>query len=82
MFSTPCLALQKITKSFLFECDALGTGIGEILMQEGRTFAFISQQLSGKHLGHSTYEKEKVSKLHAVDTWKLYLLGVSFLNPY
>jgi len=30
--------------------------------------AFTSQQLSGKHLGQYTYEKEMTAILHAVDT--------------
>ena len=75
MCSIPILALPDFTKSFVIECDALGTGIGAILMQEGRTLAFISQQLSGKNLGKSTYEKDMVAILHVVDTWRPYLLG-------
>ena len=47
-------------------------------MQEGRPLAFTSQQLSGKNLGQSTYEKEMLAILHAVESWRPYLLGRRF----
>ena len=57
MCSTLILALPDLTKYFVIECDASSIGIGVVLMQEGLPLAFTSQQLSGKHLGQSTYEK-------------------------
>jgi hypothetical protein len=42
----PILAQPNIEKPFDVFCDALGTGLGCALMQEGRVIAYASRQLS------------------------------------
>jgi hypothetical protein len=46
MCTTPILALPDFTKNFVLECDVLGKGIGDVLMQEDWSLAFTSKQLS------------------------------------
>jgi hypothetical protein len=41
----PVLAQLDIDKSFDVYCDASGTGIGVVLMQDGRAIAYASRQL-------------------------------------
>ena len=48
-------------------------------MQEGRAIAFHSQALKGRSLALSTYEKELLALVTAVQRWRPYLVGNSFL---
>ncbi|XP_072956527.1 uncharacterized mitochondrial protein AtMg00860-like [Typha angustifolia] len=50
------LALPNFTKPFVVKCDALGTRIRVVLMQEGRLVAYMSKTLSMKNQMMSTYE--------------------------
>nr|MDZ8005255.1 RNase H-like domain-containing protein [Nostoc sp. DedSLP05] len=79
MCTTPVLAMPDFTKSFIIETDACDTGIGAVLMQEGRPLAFLSKALSGRNLGRSTYEKEMIAIIHVVNQWRPYLIGRHFI---
>lgn len=67
------LALPNFNRPFVMENDASGTGIGDILTQDGHPLAFVNRALGAKNLGLSTYEKECLAIILAVDEWRPYL---------
>lgn len=67
--SAPVLALPDFSVSFHVETDAAGTGVGAVLQQNDHPLAFISKSLSPRNQSLSTYEKEYLAILLAVDTW-------------
>jgi hypothetical protein len=79
MTTTPILSLPDFDKQFIIETDACETGIGAVLSQDGHPIAFMSKALSVANRKLSTYEKEFLAILMAVDKWRSYLSRQPFL---
>lgn len=77
--TAPVLALPNFAKTFVVETDASDGCIGAVLMQDQHPIAFLSQTLDPKLCALSTYEKESLALLMAVDRWRPYLLTSEFL---
>lgn len=77
--SAPVLALPDFTKPFIIETDASAKGIGVVLQQQGHPIAYVSKALGPRAQGLSTYEKECLAILKAVDHWYYYLQSASFV---
>jgi hypothetical protein len=64
--STPVLAQPDIEKPFDVYCDASGTGLGGVLMQEGRVIAYALCQLRKHEVNYPTHDLELVVVIHAL----------------
>lgn len=69
------LRLPDFSKAFIVECDASGTRLGAMLMQERQPIAYFSKFLKGRTLLLSTYENELLALVTAVQKWRPCLLG-------
>lgn len=77
--SAPVLALPDFKQQFTMETDACDTGVGAVLQQKGHPIAFISKALSPRYQGLSTYEKEYLAIIVAVEQWRPYLQHAQFI---
>lgn len=71
--SAQILALLDLTKTFVIEIDACEYGVEAVLQQEGHPIAYLSKALGPRTKGLSTYEKEYLAIVLAVDHWRPYL---------
>lgn len=79
LVTAPVLALPNFTKTFHLQTDASDRGVGVVLLQDGHPLAFVSKALGPRTRGLSTYDKEYLAILVAVDHWRSYLQHSEFV---
>jgi hypothetical protein len=75
LVSAPVLCLPDLEKEFQVYCDASRLGLGSVLMQGGRVVAYASRQLKKHETNYPTHDLELASVVHALKTWRHYLMG-------
>jgi hypothetical protein len=71
----PVLVQLDIEKPFDVYCDVFGTGLGCVLMQEGRVIAYASCKLRKHEVNYPTHDLQLATVVHALKIWRYYLLG-------
>jgi hypothetical protein len=71
----PVLILLDVHKPFSIYCDASYTGLGCVLMQEGRVVAYSFRELKIHERNYPTPNPELAAVVHALKTWRHYLYG-------
>jgi hypothetical protein len=72
--TSPVLAQPDIMKSFDVYCDASGTRLSCVLMQDGRVIACSSRQMRHHEEHYPTHDLELAAVVLALQTWQHYLL--------
>jgi hypothetical protein len=78
LVTAPVFLLPDFTKLFCIETCASEFGLGPVLLQDQHPIAFVSKALGPKMRGLSTYKKEYVAVLLAVEQWRYYLRLAEF----
>ena len=84
LVSAPILATPDFKGDpFTVKCDASGYAIGQVLCQvqdgQERVIAYESRKLNPAELNYPTHDKELLSVMHALRTWRQFLHGKPFL---
>ena len=62
--TAPVMAQPDIDRPFDVYCDASKTGLGCVLMQEGRVIAYASRQLKKHKVNYPTHDLELAAVVH------------------
>jgi hypothetical protein len=73
--SAPVLVQPDNSKPFEVFCDASGTGLGCMLMQEGRVITYASRALRQHEISYPTHDLELAAVVHTLKIWRHYLMS-------
>ena len=74
----PLLVQLDLSKTFEVHCETCGKSLGVVISQEEHIMAYENQHLQPQEKSMGIYEKELLV-IHALDSWKNYLLDTSFI---
>jgi hypothetical protein len=75
--TAPVLAQPDVSKPFDIYCDASGTGLGCVLMQDNRVIAYASRALRVHEQNYPTHDLKLAAVIHALKIWRHHLMGTN-----
>ncbi|KAA3479739.1 reverse transcriptase [Gossypium australe] len=75
LIEAPVLIQPEAGKEFVVYCDASHTGLGCVLMQEGKMVTYASRQLRPHEVNYPTHDLELAVVVFALKIWRHYLYG-------
>ncbi|KAA3470070.1 DNA/RNA polymerases superfamily protein [Gossypium australe] len=75
LIEAPVLIQPEVGKEFIVCCDASHTGLGCVLMQEGKVVAYASRQLRPHEVNYPTHDLELATVVFVLNIWRHYLYG-------
>jgi hypothetical protein len=75
---SPRVSATDNNKPFDVYCDASGTGLGCVLMQDNRVIAYASRALRPHEQNYPTHDLELAVVVHALKMWRHYLMGTHY----
>ncbi|XP_070010126.1 uncharacterized protein [Nicotiana sylvestris] len=68
--SAPVVTLPEGTDGYVIYCDALGVGLGCVLIHHGKIVAYASSQLRKHEKYYPTHDLELAAVIHALKMWR------------
>nr|GEV69122.1 putative reverse transcriptase domain-containing protein [Tanacetum cinerariifolium] len=75
LYNASILALPEGSKDFVVCCDASIKGLGAVLMQREKVFAYASRQLKIHEKNYTTHDLELGAVVFTLKIWRHYLYG-------
>ena len=75
LVEAPLLKQPISGKEYTLYSDALGIGLGCVLMQDGKVVAYASRQLKPHEQNYPTHDLELATVVFALKIWRHYLYG-------
>ncbi|XP_073137631.1 uncharacterized protein [Henckelia pumila] len=79
LMTAPVLAIPEGTGRFVIYTDASKSGLGAVLMQDGKVIAYASRQLKIHEKNYPTHDLELAAVVFALKLWRHYLYALTMV---
>ena len=69
LISAPILVIPDPNGHFVVTIDALGDGLGGVLMQDGKVITYESKKLKQHEVNYAPHDLELTAIVHALQMW-------------